>query len=240
MTFHWIETGDHGFKPLKASGLTAADGARRRRAEVGRRASFTSLDPSRRVTRLAAVRVDRWFAFVDLSGFTSFGDEFGDDESVRVLTLFRGAVRQVATDFGVRIAKWLGDGCMFVSVEPAQLVAAVCELEQLTHELELPLAMHAGMAGGAVILLEGDDYTGRSREPRGAARDRRPAARDPRARSSSRRTRPTARRSSRAGMITVAGLHDPVEVVRFGSRPSEHATFLTVAPGRADAQLPFP
>ena len=55
------------------------------------------------------MRVDRWFAFVDLSGFTSFGDEFGDEESVRVLTLFRSAVRTVATDYGVRIAKWLGD-----------------------------------------------------------------------------------------------------------------------------------
>src|SRR5580765_2026721 len=108
------------------------------------------------------MRVDRWFAFVDLSGFTSFGDEFGDDESVRVLTLFRSGVRQVATEFGVRIAKWLGDGCMLVSVEPAQLMAAVSKLESLTHDLELPLSMHAGCAGGAVILLEGDDYTGRS------------------------------------------------------------------------------
>ena len=85
------------------------------------------------------MRVNRWFAFVDLSGFTSFGDQFGDEASVRVLTMFRGAVRQIATDFGVRIAKWLGDGCMLVSVEPGQLVAAVCRLESLTHELELPL-----------------------------------------------------------------------------------------------------
>jgi len=45
------------------------------------------------------VRVERWFAFVDLSGFTSFGDEFGDEASVEVLTLFRSAVRKVATDF---------------------------------------------------------------------------------------------------------------------------------------------
>jgi predicted alpha/beta-hydrolase family hydrolase len=28
VTFHWVETGDHGFKPLKASGLTAADALR--------------------------------------------------------------------------------------------------------------------------------------------------------------------------------------------------------------------
>ena len=94
------------------------------------------------------MRVDRWFAFIDLSGFTSFGDEFGDDASVRVLTLFRGAVRQIATDFGVRIAKWLGDGCMLVSVEPHQLMAAVCQLEELVHKLELPLSMHAGCGGG--------------------------------------------------------------------------------------------
>lgn len=161
------------------------------------------------------MRVNRWFAFVDLSGFTSFGDEFGDEESVRVLTLFRSAVRKVATDFGVRIAKWLGDGCMLVSVEPAMLVAAVCELESLTQELDLPLEMHAGMAGGAVILLEGDDYTGRSvnlaarlvtaaqrseilatPELAGYAPDGTPVA--------------------PAGMITVAGLHDPVEVMRVG------------------------
>ena len=25
VTFSWVETGDHSFKPLKASGLTAAD-----------------------------------------------------------------------------------------------------------------------------------------------------------------------------------------------------------------------
>jgi class 3 adenylate cyclase len=161
------------------------------------------------------VRVNRWFAFVDLSGFTSFGDEFGDEESVRVLTLFRSAVRKVATDFGVRIAKWLGDGCMLVSVEPAQLVAAVCELERLTQELELPLEMHAGMAGGAVILLEGDDYTGRSvnlaaRLATAAQRSEVLSTPDLAA------LAPDGVPVAPAGMITVAGLHDPVEVMRVG------------------------
>ena len=161
------------------------------------------------------MRVERWFSFVDLSGFTSFGDQFGDDESVRVLTLFRGAVRQVATDFGVRIAKWLGDGCMLVSVDPAQLVAAVPRLETITHDLELPLSMHAGCAGGDVILLEGDDYTGRSVNLAArlatAARPHEILA-----------TVDLADHAAPdiavepAGMITVAGIHDPVEVVRFG------------------------
>jgi class 3 adenylate cyclase len=106
------------------------------------------------------VRVERAFAFIDLSGFTSFSDEHGDEESVRVLTLFRSAARRVATDFGVRIAKWLGDGAMFVAVDPRQLVCAVIEFERIANELELPLEIHAGLASGPVILLEGDDYTG--------------------------------------------------------------------------------
>jgi class 3 adenylate cyclase len=161
------------------------------------------------------VRVDRWFAFVDLSGFTSFGDEFGDEESVRVLTLFRGAVRNVATEHGVRIAKWLGDGCMLVSVDPRQLVASVCELEHQGHELELPLEMHAGLAGGGVILLEGDDYTGRcvnlAARLAGAAR-----AHEILATVDLAEFVPPGVPVEPAGMITVAGLHDPVEVVKLG------------------------
>jgi adenylate cyclase len=161
------------------------------------------------------VRVDRWFSFVDLSGFTSFGDQFGDDESVRVLTVFRAAVRQVATEFGVRIAKWLGDGCMLVSVDPSNLIAAVTKLEALTHELELPLSMHAGCAGGGVILLEGDDYTGRSVNLASrlatAARPHEILATVELAEHA-----PDGTPVEPAGMITVAGLHDPVEIVRFG------------------------
>ena len=161
------------------------------------------------------MRVERWFSFVDLSGFTSFGDRFGDDESVRVLTLFRAAVRQVATDYGVRIAKWLGDGCMLVSVDPTMLIGAVCKLESLTHELELPLSMHAGCAGGDVILLEGDDYTGRSvnlaARLAGAARPHEILAAVALAEYA-----PEGTAIEPAGMITVAGIHDPVEIVRFG------------------------
>ena len=110
--------------------------------------------------RESGVRVERYFAFVDLSGFTSFTDVHGDEESVQVLTEFRGAVRRIATDYGVRIAKWLGDGCMLVAVDGAQLAAAVIEMVRVVDDLRLPLAMHAGVAGGPVMLLEGDDYTG--------------------------------------------------------------------------------
>jgi class 3 adenylate cyclase len=164
---------------------------------------------------MSRMRVDRWFAFIDLSGFTSFGDEFGDEASVRVLTAFRGAVRQVATDFGVRIAKWLGDGCMLVSVDPDALVASVCRLEALAHQVDLPLQLHAGCAGGGVILLEGDDYTGRSVN----LAARLCAVAQPHeilATAELAEHVPDGTPVVPAGMITVAGLHDPVEVVRFG------------------------
>jgi adenylate cyclase len=161
------------------------------------------------------VRVDRWFAFVDLAGFTSFSDEFGDDESVRVLTAFRAACRTVATDFGVRIAKWLGDGCMFVSVLPEQLVGGVCTLERAVDEIDLPLQIHAGMAGGSVILLEGDDYTGGSVNLASRLMD----AAGPHEIFSPPELAALAPEGTPVesiGMLAVAGFHEPVEVVRLG------------------------
>ena len=66
-------------------------------------------------------RVERTFAFIDLSGFTTYTDTEGDSEAVKVLSGFRAAVREVAALRAVRVAKWLGDGAMLVSVdmEPA-------------------------------------------------------------------------------------------------------------------------
>ena len=62
------------------------------------------------------MRVPRTFAFVDLSGFTNYTAAFGDDAAGRLLGAFRTLTREIASERGVRIAKWLGDGCMVVSV----------------------------------------------------------------------------------------------------------------------------
>ena len=57
-------------------------------------------------------RIDRTFAFIDLSGFTAFNEKAGDEQAVDVLVQFRNAVRNIASKRGVRIAKWLGEvGC---------------------------------------------------------------------------------------------------------------------------------
>jgi adenylate cyclase len=106
------------------------------------------------------MRVDRSFAFVDLCGFTRFTDTHGDEQAVGVLNRFRTAVRQISSDYGVRVAKWLGDGAMFVSTTPAPLVGAVLELVRRADDVEVLLPLRVGMSSGEVILFEGDDYIG--------------------------------------------------------------------------------
>ena len=108
------------------------------------------------------MRVERSFAFVDLCGFTRFSDAHGDEQAVEVLTRFRAAVRPIASDHGVRVGKWLGDGAMFVSVDERQLVDAILAIALRCDELDVGLPLRAGMASGAVILFEGDDYIGGS------------------------------------------------------------------------------
>ena len=75
------------------------------------------------------MRVPRTFVFLDLAGFTDYTARFGDDAAGRLLGAFRTIVREVASERGVRIAKWLGDGCMIVAVEQADAVAFLLDLQ---------------------------------------------------------------------------------------------------------------
>jgi class 3 adenylate cyclase len=115
--------------------------------------------------QLAAVasgnRVHRSFAFIDLSGFTDFVDAHGDETAVEELQRLRASVREVTPLFGVRVEKWLGDGCMIVGVDNEPVVAAVVAIQQ-RHLRNGALPLRAGIATGAVLLLEGDDYIGRA------------------------------------------------------------------------------
>jgi adenylate cyclase len=106
------------------------------------------------------MRVERHFAFVDLCDFTRYTDAHGDEQSVAVLTGFRAAVRETGSDHGVRVAKWLGDGAMFVSTRATRLVSGILALTRRLDEMECALPLRAGLAGGMVILFEGDDYIG--------------------------------------------------------------------------------
>lgn len=101
----------------------------------------------------------RAFAFIDLSGFTLYTEQNGAHAATEVLTRFRTACRDVTARRGARVAKWLGDGVMIVGTEPGPVVAAAAEL--LLRFRDDPFEIHAGVAGGVVLLFEGDDYIGR-------------------------------------------------------------------------------
>ena len=98
--------------------------------------------------------------FVDLSGFTNYTAAYGDDAAGRILSAFRSIAREVASERGVRIAKWLGDGCMVVSVNQEAAVNFAIELADKAAEVCAPLTARIGMATGYALLFEGDDYIG--------------------------------------------------------------------------------
>jgi adenylate cyclase len=98
--------------------------------------------------------------FVDLTGFTNFTAQHGDDAAGRLLSNFRSLTRQVASDRGIRIAKWLGDGAMVVALSQADTIAFALELEAFATIECSPLAIRSGIATGKALLFEGDDYIG--------------------------------------------------------------------------------
>ena len=104
-------------------------------------------------------RVQRTFAFVDVSGFTSFTDSEGDEAAVELLETVRGGIRRLSSVHGVRIAKWLGDGAMIVGVEPEPVIEAVVAMIEANNQ---KLQLRAGVAEGDVILFEGDDHIGQA------------------------------------------------------------------------------
>ncbi len=106
------------------------------------------------------MRVPRTFAFLDLSGFTNYTAAYGDEAAGRILGTFRTLVREVASERGVRISKWLGDGCMVVGVEQIGVIEFITDLEQRASAVCAPLQLRAGVATGRALLFEGDDYIG--------------------------------------------------------------------------------
>jgi adenylate cyclase len=106
------------------------------------------------------VEVDRSFAFVDLCGFTAYTEAHGSVMATQMLAAFRAATRDISSRRGVRIAKWLGDGCMIVGVDPQPVLEALLETEERTVNGPSSLALRFGVTFGKAILFEGDDYIG--------------------------------------------------------------------------------
>ena len=106
------------------------------------------------------MRVPRTFIFLDLSGFTNYTAAYGDDAAGRILGTFRALVREIASERGVRVAKWLGDGCMVVSIDQRAAIEFITDLANRAASVCAPLTLRAGVATGHALLFEGDDYIG--------------------------------------------------------------------------------
>ncbi len=104
--------------------------------------------------------VERSFVFLDLCSFTSFCDQAGPLRATEELDRFRSVVRGVSSRRGVRVAKWLGDGAMLVSVDPGPALAAAVEVvgRVTAHGV---LSARGGVGHGAALLFDGDDHIGR-------------------------------------------------------------------------------
>jgi class 3 adenylate cyclase len=105
------------------------------------------------------VAVQYSFAFIDISGFTSYCEAEGEHAAIELLSRFRFLTRSVVVRRGVRIAKWLGDGVMLVAVNQNPAVATAAEL--MLRCAASGIETHVGLVRGPVLLFEGDDYVGR-------------------------------------------------------------------------------
>jgi class 3 adenylate cyclase len=98
--------------------------------------------------------------FVDLSGFTRFTEERGDEAAAEISGKLASVVQRGSHERGGRPVKWLGDGVMVFFSEPAAAVRFGVEMRDRIPAADLPAA-HSGIAAGPVIFQDGD-YFGRT------------------------------------------------------------------------------
>ncbi len=94
--------------------------------------------------------------FADLVGFTRLGGEVEVEE----LGSVAGGLAAIANEVvepPVRLIKTIGDAAMFVSPEPAPLVAVALSFVEAVQAADLP-ALRAGIACGPALLRAGDFY----------------------------------------------------------------------------------
>lgn len=154
-------------------------------------------------------RVRRTFGFIDLSGFTHYTSVHGDDRAVEQLSEFRRIVRAASSATGVRVAKWLGDGAMLVSVDTASLAIAVMRIMRAMQESKMELSLHAGVCAGNVILFEGDDHIGSAVNLAARLAD---MARSWQILAPADLFPGVARTNAALGPVSIAGLEEPVEI----------------------------
>jgi adenylate cyclase len=134
-------------EPILISGFNTHLRDAVRRGMLGRRELATGEPPAEQ---------QQCICFADLVGFTRLGSEAAVGEVGSVA----GRLARLAADTvrpPVRLIKTIGDAAMFVSQQPAPIVALALELVDAVAAEDLP-SLRAGIGYGAVTLRAGDYF----------------------------------------------------------------------------------
>ncbi len=101
-------------------------------------------------------RVSMTFCFVDLTGFTRYTEEEGDEEALDMIERFVAAV-EATLPAEATIVKTIGDEVMVVSPEPATLTEWAVGFLALFQERPQP---RVGLHHGAAVFRDGDYFGG--------------------------------------------------------------------------------
>jgi adenylate cyclase len=99
-------------------------------------------------------------AFLDLTGYTAFAEERGDEAAADLAAGLATVVQEAVGTHGGRPVKWLGDGVMFHFNDPAGAIRSGLDLVEQT-ERATSVPARIGINAGTVIVQEGD-YFGRT------------------------------------------------------------------------------
>ena len=98
--------------------------------------------------------------FLDITGYTRFTEERGDEAAADLAARLATLVRRSYQKHGGQPVKWLGDGVMFYFPNPGPGVLAALDMVEGVAAHALPPA-HVGIHAGPVVFQEGD-YFGRT------------------------------------------------------------------------------
>jgi adenylate cyclase len=99
-------------------------------------------------------------AFLDLTGYTAFAEERGDEAAAELASGLAGVVQEAARAQGCRPVKWLGDGVMFHFANSGRAILTSLDLVEETERV-ISMPARIGISAGTVIVQEGD-YFGRT------------------------------------------------------------------------------
>ncbi len=119
----------------------------------------TRLLPSEPLETVLPIHMEKYaFGMLDICGSTQFLETEGVEPLITIIQEFRSMIRDLCSQRGVKVMKWLGDGVLLVADEPGPIIAL--EVELTTAQL-LTLPIRAAASYGEAAIFDGADYIGK-------------------------------------------------------------------------------